>query len=81
MRWSRQSREYLIASRERVRGDNGAVAAERMRLRMRKMVMVLGAMPGLDIRVVGTVSPYIIVYRTISCSLVVLGIFHGRRQQ
>jgi hypothetical protein len=27
------------------------------------------------------VSPYIIVYRTISRSLVVLGIFHGNREE
>lgn len=84
VRWSRQSRGHLLAIRQRIREDNPA-AAERMRVRIVKQVKLLGTMPALGHpgRRRGTmefvVSPYIIIYRTISRSLVVLGIFHGHR--
>ncbi len=86
VRWSRQSRGHLLTIRQCIREDNPA-AAERMRVRIVKLVKLLGMMPALGHsgRRRGTmefvVSPYIIVYRTISRSLVVLGIFHGNREQ
>jgi plasmid stabilization system protein ParE len=86
VRWSRQSRGHLLAIRQRIRDDNCA-AAERMRVRIVKIVKLLGTMPGLGHpgRRRGTmefvVSPYMIVYRTISRSLVVLGIFHSHREE
>jgi plasmid stabilization system protein ParE len=46
VRWSRQSRDQLLAIRQRIREDNPA-AAERMRVRIVKVVKLLGAMPGL----------------------------------
>ena len=85
VRWSRQSRGHLLAIRQRIQEDNPA-AAERMRVRIVKLVKLLGTMPALGHpgRRRGTmefvVSPYMIMYRTISRSLVVLGIFHGRRE-
>ncbi len=85
VRWSRQSRSHLLVIRQRIREDDPA-AAERMRLRIVKLVKLLGMMPALGHpgRRRGpmefVVSPYIIVYRTISRSLVVLGIFHGNRE-
>jgi plasmid stabilization system protein ParE len=72
--------------RQRIREDN-PTAAERARLRIVKLVKLLGTMPALGHAgrrrgtMVFVVSPYIIVYRTISRSLVVLGIFHGNREE
>jgi len=86
VRWSRQSRGHLLGIRQRIREDNPA-AAEQMRGRIVKLVKLLGTMPALGHpgRRRGTmefvVSPYIIVYRTISRTLVVLGIFHGHRDE
>ena len=85
VRWSRQSRGHLLAIRQRIREDNPGTA-ERMRVRIVKVVKLLGTMPALGHRgrrrstMEFVVSPYIIVYRTISRSLVVLGIFHAHRE-
>ena len=84
--WSRQSHDHLQAIRRRIREDK-PVAAERMRLRIRETVKRLGMMPGIGHAgrrrdtMEFVVAPYIIVYRTTSVELVVLGIFHGAREK
>ena len=86
VRWSRQSRDHLIAIRQRIREDN-PLAAERIRVRIRETVKRLGLMPriGHPGRRRGTmefvVSPYILVYRIMPMELRVLGIFHGAREK
>lgn len=86
VRWSPQSRQHLLAIRERIREDNPP-AADQMRLRIRKVVELLGTMPmmGHPGRRHGTmefiVSPYIIVYRIVHAELRVLGIFHDARKE
>lgn len=84
VRWSRQSREQLLAIRERIREDNPR-AADRMRLRIRQVVKLLGVMPSIGHRgrrhstMEFVVAPYIVVYRVMRTDLRVLGIFHGAR--
>ena len=86
VRWSRQSHDHLIAIRQRIRADNPS-AAEEMRLRIVKVVRLLGVMPGMGHlgRRKGTlefvISPYILVYRIVREELQVLGIFHGHREK
>ena len=87
VRWSRQSREHLVAIREYIREHN-ADAAERVRMRIIETVRLLSALPRLGRagRKQGTREfvvphlPYIIVYRvdiTEEEVLVILGIFHA----
>jgi len=86
VRWSPQSREHLLAIRNRIREDNPA-GADRMRSRIRRIVALLGTMPmiGHPGRRQGTlefvVSPYVVVYRIMRTELRVLGIFHGAREE
>ena len=87
VRWSRQSREHLVAIREYVREHN-ADAAERVRMRIIETVRLLSALPRLGRaghkqgtrEFVVPHLPYIIVYRVDIADedeLVILGIFHA----
>jgi plasmid stabilization system protein ParE len=86
VRWSPQSRVHLLTIRERIREDNPA-AAERMRLRIRKVVELIGTMPmmGHPGRRQGTmefvVAPYVVVYRVLRSEVRALAIFHGARDR
>jgi toxin ParE1/3/4 len=87
VRWSWQSHDHLVAIRRRIRQDK-PLAAERVRLRILEMVELLSALPrlGKPGRRRGTREfviprlPYIIVYQVMQNELVVLGIFHGARE-
>lgn len=89
LRWSRQSREHLLAVRAYIRERN-VDAAERVRLRIIETVRLLSALPHLGRagRRQGTREfvvphvPYIVVYRVDLAEegeLVILGIFHAAR--
>ena len=91
VRWSRQSREHLIAIRAYIK-QRDAAAAEHVRLRIIETVRLLGALPRLGHagRKQGTREfvmaqlPYILVYRIDigdEDELVILGVFHGAQDQ
>ena len=91
VRWSRQSREHLVAIRTYIRQRN-VDAAENVRLRIIETVRLLRALPriGHAGRRQGTREfmiphlPYIIVYRIDIADedrLVILGIFHGAQDR
>lgn len=90
VRWSRRSREHLIAIRAYIRQHN-VDAAERVRLRIIETVRLLRALPHLGRagRKQGTREfviphlPYMVVYRIDIADedeLVILGVFHGAQQ-
>ena len=89
VRWSRRSKEHLVAIRGYITEHN-LEAAERVRLRIIETVRLLRALPRLGRagRKQGTREfvvphlPYIIVYRIDIADedeLVILGVFHGAR--
>lgn len=91
VRWSRQSREHLVAIRGYIREHN-AGAVERVRLRIIETVRLLRALPRLGHagRKQGTREfvvphlPYIVIYRVDIAEedeLVILGIFHGAQDR
>lgn len=88
VRWSPQSREHLIAIRAHIR-EHDANAAERVRWRIVETVKLLRTLPRLGHagRRQGTREfviphlPYIVVYRIAGDELVILGVFHGRRDR
>ena len=91
VRWSRQSREHLIAIRDYIRQHNPS-AAERVRSRIIETVRLVRALPHLGRagRKHGTREfviphlPYIVVYRVDigdEDELVILAIFHGAQDR
>ena len=91
LRWSRQSREHLVAIRSYIRARN-VDAAEHVRLRIVETVRLLRALPRLGRagskqgtrEFVVPHLPYIIVYRVDLADedqLVILGIFHAAQDQ
>ena len=76
----------LVEIRKRIRKDNPS-AAEWMRLRIIKVVKLLGAMPGIGHRgrredtMEFVITPYILVYRVMRSEIRILGIFHGHRDE
>ena len=91
VRWSRQSREHLVAIRAYIREHN-ADAAERARLRIVEMVQLLRSLPRLGRaghkpgtrEIVVPHLPYVIVYRVDVADedeLEILGIFHVAQGQ
>ena len=88
VRWSLQSREHLVAIRTYMKEHNPD-AADRVRWRIVESVKLLRTMPrlGRTGRMRGTREfvipqlPYILVYRIGGEELVILGIFHGRRER